>query len=69
MLSISSNPGASANTNTMGAFLGHHFGDGLVYLTGSGDHGLLRQAMHQGLVSDEGYLTSEGYRYWRRHSR
>ena len=45
--------------------LGHHFGDGLVYLQGARDHSLLAQAQARGLVSDDGYLTNAGYRLWR----
>ena len=70
MLAISANgPAISATADAMGAFLGHHFGDGQVYLTGANERVLLRRAMDEGLVSDEGYLTRAGYRYWRRHDR
>lgn len=51
--------------NAMTTLLGHHFGDGLVYLQGAQDHTLLAQAQACGLVSDDGYLTNAGYRVWR----
>ena len=47
------------------AFLGHHFGDGLVYLQGAKDRALLAQAQMLGLVSEDGYLTNAGYQLWR----
>lgn len=47
--------------------LGQHYGDGLVYLHGGNDRILLERAMELGLVSDEGYLTPAGYRFWQLH--
>lgn len=49
--------------------LDQHFGDGLVYLGGPQDWEALHRARHLGLVSAEGYMTEEGYRFWRRHAR
>jgi hypothetical protein len=69
MLAIAPAANIRPQLDDMGAFLGHHFGDGLVYLTGACDRPLLAQAMERGLVSDEGYLTKAGYQYWRRTDR
>lgn len=44
--------------------LGQRYGDGLVYLQGQPDRVLLGEAIAQGLVNDEGYLTPAGYRFW-----
>lgn len=46
--------------------LGQRFGDGLIYLQGGDDRGLLREAIALGLVDDEGYLTQTGYAFRRR---
>lgn len=56
---------AMVTDQAMTTLLGHHFGDGLVYLQGAQDHSLLAQAKARGLVSDDGYLTNAGYRLWR----
>lgn len=47
--------------------LGQHYGDGLVYLHGDNDRILLERAMELGLVSDEGYLTPAGHKFWQLH--
>ena len=49
----------------LGTLLGHHFGDGLVYLQGAQDRTLLDEAKAKGLVSEDGYLTNAGYSLWR----
>jgi hypothetical protein len=46
--------------------LGQHYGDGLVYLREPDDRRLLMRAIVLGLVSEDGYLTPDGYRLWRR---
>ncbi len=46
-------------------FLGQRYGDGLVYLSGSRDRIVFERAIDLGLVSDEGYLTPAGHRFWR----
>lgn len=51
----------------MVVLLGQHYGDGLVYLHGGNDRILLERAIELGLVSDEGYLTPAGYKFWQLH--
>lgn len=54
-----------ANSRALFALLGHHFGDGLIYLRGAKDRMLLSEAQTLGLVSEDGYLTNAGYELWR----
>ena len=65
-MSATRNTAAVNDDRAIGALLGHHFGDGLVYLQGARDHTLLAQAKAQGLVSEDGYLTNAGYTFWRK---
>ena len=46
--------------------LGQHFGDRMVYLRENKDWRLLKLAVEQGLVTEDGYITIEGYRLWQR---
>ena len=46
------------------ALLGQRYGDGLVYLRGGNDHAVFARAIELGLVSDDGYLTPTGHRFW-----
>lgn len=55
---------ASVNDEQLAQFLGRRYGDGLVYMQGREDRILLRLAIKLGLVSEEGYLTPSGYRFW-----
>ncbi len=48
--------------------LGHHFGDGLVYLRERSERPQLEKAVRLGLVSTDGYLTSDGIRVLARHA-
>lgn len=55
---------ANVNDEQLAQFLGRRYGDGLVYMQEREDKVLLRLAMKLGLVSEEGYLTPSGYRFW-----
>lgn len=57
-----------ATHSEIGRFLGQHYGDRMVYLRDRHDRRLFRQAVRQGLVSADGYVTAEGYGLWRRHA-
>lgn len=46
--------------------LGQHFGDRMVYLQGNKDRRLFKLAVEEGLVTEDGYITIEGYRAWQR---
>ena len=46
--------------------LGQRFGDRMVYLRENKDWRLLKLAVEQGLVTEDGYITIEGYRLWQR---
>jgi hypothetical protein len=59
--------GSRINARAIARFLDQRFGDGLVYLLHSDDKPILSHAMRQGFVSGEGYLTPEGYSFWRRN--
>lgn len=55
-----------ATSAAITVFLGQHFGDGQIYLSGQSDRMVLGQALELGLVNEEGYLTPSGYRFWLR---
>lgn len=55
------------DTGALVRLLGQHFGDRSIYLRDRRDRLLLRDAMHHGLVSSSGRLTSRGYAFWQRH--
>lgn len=40
--------------------LAHRYGDGLIYLPRTMNSGVLRDAVRQGFVSEEGFLTRKG---------
>ena len=48
----------------MVVLLGQRYGDGLVYLRCGNDRVLLRSAIELEFISEEGYLTPAGYRFW-----
>ncbi len=47
--------------------LGHRYGDGLVYLRNETEQQLFHEAVRQGLVSSEGYVTPRGLSLLARH--
>lgn len=53
-----------ATTNEVGPpmakLLSNRYGDGLIYLPKTGHAGMLRDAIKQGFVSEDGYLTRKG---------
>lgn len=51
----------------MTTLLNHRFGDGSIYVQGREDRLLLKKARRLGFVSNEGYLTPEGYRFVHTH--
>ena len=55
---------ASVDDEQLAQFLGRRYGDGLVYIQEREDRVLLLLAIRLGLVSEEGYLTPSGYRFW-----
>ena len=59
--------GSRMTARTIAHLLNQRFGDGLVYLLHKDDKPILNHAMQQGFVSGEGYLTPEGYSFWRRN--
>lgn len=59
-------PELCIDERALSGLLGHRYGDGLVYMQGSSDRLLFRQALRLGLVNEEGYLTPSGYRFWRK---
>lgn len=63
-----SGPGDDPPTGAqeVAVLLGQHYGDGSVYLLGARDRILLEQAVRDGLVSAQGYLTPAGQQIWLR---
>ena len=61
----SSDTETNTSRRAIATLLGHHFGDGLVYLQGARDRVLYAKAQTLGLVSEDGYLTNAGYQLWR----
>ena len=59
---------ASSDADDVARLLGQHYGDRSVYLSEVGDDTLLELARSRGLISTDGQLTTEGYRYWQRHA-
>ena len=49
--------------------LDRHFGDGSVYLDGDHEMGEVERAVDLGLLSPDGVLTDDGWRFWRRRCR
>lgn len=47
--------------------LDQRYGTGEVYLKDAQDQPLFKLAIQLGLVSDEGYVTTSGKRYWARN--
>ena len=67
---ISESPQSSdptANSSGIARFLGHRFGDGLVYIRDESERKLFGLAVELGLLSHEGYLTPEGHSFLADH--
>ena len=61
-------PGERSDTRSgIALLLGHRFGDGLVYFRDEGERELFNVAVEWGLLSREGYLTSEGHTFLATH--
>jgi hypothetical protein len=59
---------ASTDQATLIRFLSQRYGDGQVYLKDPRDRALLRLSIRLGLISEEGYVTAYGRRFWAANS-
>ncbi len=53
----------SEENEALQELLGHHYGDGSVYLPRGIPANLVTKAKEQGLIDEEGYLTRDGRQY------
>ena len=66
--SFSTAPRVGAETSSgIARFLGHRFGDGLVYFRDESERRLFALALEWGLIDREGYLTPEGHSFLAAH--
>ena len=54
----------SCDDVTLAKLLDQRYGDGLIYLKSLEDRKLFAVAVSQGMVSEQGYLTGYGRRFW-----
>jgi len=68
--SVSNEPRSRDRSDTssgIARLLGHRFGDGLVYFRDESERRLFTIAVERGLLSREGYLTSQGHSFLAAH--